>query len=181
MKILSLNVRGLGGSAKHKSLQNLFASLAPDLIFLQETMTCSHPTILSFSKLCPGWEYCDLSSSSLSGGLIVAWNPRCFRVKAFKTVAGILLKAHVRGSSMVISLLNCYGPYNNREKFWDSVVKGGLLNQPNLVLAGDLNLTLNCSEVWGKKAHSNPIGPFFSHLFSSHQLVDIAPASAGPT
>ena len=82
---------------------------------------------------------------------------------------------------MVISLLNCYGPYNNRENFWDSVVRGGLLKQPNLVLAGDLNLTLNCSEVWGKKACSDPLGPYFTHLFSSLQLVDIAPGSAGPT
>ena len=146
MKILSFNIRGLGGLAKHKSIWNLLATLAPDLIFLQETMTCSQPAILSFSKLRPGWEYCAVSSTGLSGGLLAAWNPCCFRVKAFKTVAGILLKDRLRGSSHVISLLNCYGPYNNREHLWDMIVKGGLLNLPNLILAGDLNLTLNCSE-----------------------------------
>ena len=181
MKILSLNVRGLGGLAKHKSLQDLFVSLSPDLILLQETMTSSHPALLAFSKMRLGWEYCALRSSSLSGGLLAAWNPHCFKVKDFRTVAGILLKAHVWGSSLIISLLNCYGPYNNRENFWDSVVKGGLLNQPNLVLAGDLNLTLNCSKVWGKKERSDPLGPFFTQLFSSHQLIDISPDSAGPT
>ena len=59
--------------------------------------------------------------------------------------------------------------------------RGGLLSLPNLVLAGDLNLTLNGSEVWGAKAHIDPLGPFFSQLFSSYQLVDIAPPCAGPT
>ena len=147
MKILTLNVRDLGGLAKHKSLQNLLVSLSPDLILLQETMTNSHPALLAFSKLRPGWEYCALSSSGLSGGLLATWNPLCFKIKAFRTVSGILLKAHVRGSSLNLSLLNCYGPYTNRETFWDLVVQGGLLNEPNLVLAGDLNLTLNCSEV----------------------------------
>ena len=96
-------------------------------------------------------------------------------------MAGILLKAQVRGSSLNLSLLNCYGPYSNQETFWDRDELGGLLSQPNMVLAGDLNLTLNWSEVWGKKAHPDPLAPFFSHLFSSHQLVDIAPASIGPT
>ena len=110
-------------------------------------MTCSHNAILSFSKLRPGWEYCALSSSGLSGGLLAAWNPLYFKIKAFRTVAGILLKAHVQGSSLNLSLLNCYGPYSNQETFWDLVVQGGLLNLPNMVLASDLNLTLNSSEV----------------------------------
>ena len=68
-----------------------------------------------------------------------------------------------------------------RESFWEAVVRGGLLNLPNLVLAGDLNLTLNGFEVWGKKALLDPLGPFFKQLFSSSQLLDIAPACAGPT
>ena len=61
------------------------------------------------------------------------------------------------------------------------VVKGGILNLNNPILAGDLNLTLNNSEVWGEKARLDPLGPFFTNLFSSHQLVDIAPIVAGPT
>ena len=142
MKILTLNVRGFGGLAKHKSLRNLFVSLSPDLIILQETMTSAISTLLAFSKLCPGWEFCAISSTGLSGGLLVAWNPRCFKIKAFSTVAGILLKAQVQGSSLNLSLLNCYGPYSNRETFWDLADQGGLLSQPNLILAGYPNLTL---------------------------------------
>ena len=57
----------------------------------------------------------------------------------------------------------------------------GLLSLPNLILAGDLNLTLNASEIWGTRAQLDPLGPFFSKLFSDHHLVDVAPSYAGPT
>ena len=58
---------------------------------------------------------------------------------------------------------------------------GGLLSIPNLILAGDLNLTLNVAEIWGKKSSIDPLGPHFKHIFSSVDLVDIAPSCVGPT
>ena len=144
-------------------------------------MTSPYPTLYAFSKLCPGWEFCALSSNGLSGGILSGWNPKIFKCKAFHTVAGILLKASVRGSSLNLSILNCYGPYLNRVSFWEATASGGLLSLPNLILAGDLNLTLNASEIWGSKALPDPLGSFFSSLFSEHNLVDVAPPCAGPT
>ena len=82
---------------------------------------------------------------------------------------------------MAPPLLYCYGPYINQESFWNAISRGGLLSLPNLVLAGDLNLTLNASEIWGTRAQLDPLGPFFSKLFSDHKLVDVAPSYAGPT
>ena len=145
MKILSLNVWGLGGSTKQKSLHHLLASVSPDLILLQETMSSTYPALLAFSKLRLGWKFCAISSKGLSGGIISSWNPLRVRCKAFKTLAGILLNAHFRGSHTSLSILNCYGPYLNRDVFWNSSAQGGLLSLPNLILAGDLNLTLNAS------------------------------------
>ena len=147
MRILSLNVRGLGGSTKQKSLRHLIKSLSPNLVLLQETMTSSYPTLFAFSKLCPGWEFCALNSNGLSGGILSGWNPKILRCKAYQTFAGVLLKASFRGSSFSLSILNCYGPYLNRDTFWNAVASGGLLSLPNLILAGDLNLTLNASEI----------------------------------
>ena len=60
------------------------------------------------------------------------------------------------------------------------MASSGLLSLPNIILTGDLNLTLNYSEIWGSKAHPDPLGPFFSKLFSDHHLVDVAPPCAGP-
>ena len=83
MRILSLNIHGLGGSAKQKSLRLLLTSLSPDLVLLQETMTSPYPALFAFSKICPGWEFCALSSNGLSGGLLTGWNPKLLNAKLF--------------------------------------------------------------------------------------------------
>ena len=114
MRILSMNVRGLGGLAKQKSLRHLLFALSPDLVLLQETMTSSYPALFSFSKLCLGWEFCALSSIDLSRGILSGWNPKIIKCKAFQTATGILLNASIRGSHLKLSILNCYGPYLNR-------------------------------------------------------------------
>ena len=147
MKILTLNVRGLGGSAKQKILKHLFVSVVSDIILFQETMNSSYPALLAFSKLCPSWEFCVVSSKGLLGGLLSGWNPFKVRCKAYQTMAGILLEASVRGSHLSLSIINCYGPYRHREAFWDEAARGGLLSLPNLILAVDLNLTMNASKV----------------------------------
>ena len=95
MHFITLNVRGLGGLAKQKSLHHLIITLSPDVVLLQETMTSSYPALFSFSKLCPGWEFCALSSKGLSGGIFFGWNPKLLKCKAFHTVVGIPLKASI--------------------------------------------------------------------------------------
>ena len=136
-------------------------------------MNNTYPALLAFSKLHPGWEFYATSSSGLLRGIIFGWNPHIFKCKAFLTYAGILLKARFRGSSTILSILNCYGPYLHRESFWNYVARDGFLTLPNLILVGDLNLTLNGSEIWGTKAIPDPLGPFFTKLFSDHQLADV--------
>ena len=86
-----------------------------------------------------------------------------------------------QGFTYTLSIINCYGPYLHRDVFWNKDARGGLLALPNLILVGDLNLTLNTSEVWGSKAHLDLLGPFFTHLFADFNLVDVAPPCAGPS
>ena len=181
MKILSLNVRGLGGKTKLCSLWSLFRSVAPDMILLQETMCSSYPALLSFSKILPNWEFCAIDALGLLGGLLKAWNPFLVRCHAFETAAGILLKSNFRGMTSPLTILNCYGPYWNREFFWDRLLIGGLLTTPNLILGGYLNLTLNALETWGTKAVLDPLASHFKLMFNSVDLVDVAPLDVGPT
>ena len=58
---------------------------------------------------------------------------------------------------------------------------GGLLLLPNLVLAGDLNVTIGASKIWGNKADLDPLAHYFSQLIVDNGLVDLAPPCAGPT
>ena len=161
MLILTLNVRGLGGKTKLSHLRSLFQTIRPDMILLQETMCSSYPAMHAFSKLLPNWEFCATSASGLSGGLLTAWNPRMVRCRAFETPAGILVKAKFRGMAVILDIINCYGPYKDREIFWDRLRQDGLLLSPHLILGGDLNFTMNSSEIWGTKALVDPLATFF--------------------
>jgi len=106
------------------------------MILLQETMCSTYPALLAFSKLLPSWEFCAISASGLSGGLLTAWNPCLVRCRAYETITGILVKAKFRGMNAPLVILNCYGPYRNRDIFWEKVHRGELLNTPNLILGG---------------------------------------------
>ena len=48
--LLSINVRGLGGSNKSSSLFRSFINSNSDVIFMQETMACRQSTISYFSN-----------------------------------------------------------------------------------------------------------------------------------
>ena len=181
MKIVSMNICGFGGLTKQKSLKELFTSLNPDIILLQETM-CDHiSTLRLFAKIKPGWEYCALDAHGLSGGILSAWNPRLIRCKAYHSFAGILLSASFKGLDSVFSIVNCYGPYANKTSFWDSVVSGGIFNFPNLILAGDLNFTISDLEIWGDRARLDHLALYFAQLLDPMNMVDLAPTTIGPT
>ena len=126
MRILSINFHGFGGLTKQKSFSSLFSSLNPNLIMLQETM-CDHLyTLIHFSKMKLGWDFCALDSHGLSRGLLIGWNPHLAHCKAYHSYVGILIKAKLKGLDIVFSILNCYGSYSNRATFWNNVLAGGI-------------------------------------------------------
>ena len=62
-------------------------------------------------------------------------------------------------------ILNVYGPFYDRKKFWENLKDFGALEVQNLILGGDLNLTMSSSEVWGKNARADSLGPYFRPMF----------------
>jgi len=67
------------------------------------------------------------------------------------TPVGILLAGLVKDVTIIngLKLLNCCGPYTDREAFWGTLKNEGLFNEPNLILGGDLDFTASRREVWG--------------------------------
>ena len=57
-------------------------------------------------------------------------------------------------------ILNVYGPFYDRTFFGEKLKDSGALEFQNLILGGDLNLTLSSNEVWGKYARADSLGPF---------------------
>ena len=86
------------------------------------------------------------------GGTITAWSPTLslISVQKFDTVVGTELEDSETGKRFMI--LNVYGPFYDRKTFWERLARSGNLDIPNMILGGDLNLTLNNNESWGKNA-----------------------------
>jgi hypothetical protein len=115
------------------------------------------------------------------GGLLVSWDPHFFVFSLVLTCGGILLT----GSSLVdkrrLTLLNVYGPCTDRKTFWKKIADRDYLAHTDLILAGDLNFTLNSDEIWGTTTLLDPLAPFFKDLFDNSPLVDVAPTELVPT
>ena len=91
------------------------------------------------------------------------------------------MEGHFKGFDGVLKLLNVYGPYKDRQSFWDHIYKLGLLNLENLILGGDLNFTLGTSEVWGGRQTDDPLSDYFADLFLAVDLVDVIADFPSPT
>ena len=92
MKLLSLNIHGLGGLTKIKSFSSLLSEIKPNMVFLQETMCDHSQALLSFEKVKTSWESCATDSLGLSRGILTGWDPSVVCCKAFVSLFGILVK-----------------------------------------------------------------------------------------
>ena len=77
--------------------------------------------------------------------------------------------------------LNIYGPYVEREGFWNNLLEHVSNNCSKIILGGDLNFSLGLSEIWGDRARSDGLSDFFTKLLDDHGLMDIVPSLISPT
>jgi len=179
--LISMNIRGLGAGPKFLALKHIFFSDLPKIIFIQETMHSASVTLAFFRRMFPFWHMVATDASGLSGGLAVMWDPAWINAIAFKCYAGILISASVRGQSISINMLNIYAPCRDRSPFWERLFESELLDMDSLMLAGDLNVTLNAEEVWGDGRKHDPLGDRLRKEFLHRNLVDIPQRKRMPT
>jgi len=91
MLLVSLNVRGIGGTLKVASIRRLLEHTRPDIIFLQETLVNEQKTRGFIHLFRPSWVSSLVNSVGTYGGLLVGWDPNLFSLDPFLTVGGILL------------------------------------------------------------------------------------------
>ena len=80
-----------------------------------------------------------------------------------------------------LNFINLYGPYLDREFFWNQLSGMDCFNCPYLVFGGDLNFSLGLSEIWGVNARVDALTEFFTNLLDGLGLVDAAPLVSSPT
>jgi hypothetical protein len=57
----------------------------------------------------------------------------------------------------------------------------GLLSHKNMIIVGDLNLTVSTGEVWGGSTQAGPLAEFFKTFFQTNRLIDIQLEKIVPT
>jgi endonuclease/exonuclease/phosphatase family metal-dependent hydrolase len=181
MIFLSLNLRGIGGNLKSAAFRKLLDHTSPDVIFLQETLSSDHLSRAFLHSFRPTWVSATVSSLDTSGGMLVAWDPGYFDLIPFLTCGGILMLGRCLATNQELAFLNVYGPCKDRRQFWTQLANSGILDLPNLILGGDLNVTLSSDEHWGGNPSPGSEAAFYKDLFSSKNLIDILPNKLVPT
>ena len=112
---------------------------------------------------------------------MVTWDANKLDLVPYLSCGGILLTGKCISSKRELTLINIYGSCSEKKKFWNSVADNGLLSLKNLIIAGDLNLTVSTGEIWGGSAQEGPLAGFFKTFFQSKQLIDIQLEKIVPT
>jgi endonuclease/exonuclease/phosphatase family metal-dependent hydrolase len=181
MIVVTLNVRGVGGSSKYLALKRLLDLVKPDVLLIQETMVGVAKARDLFVKLLTTLVFLWSGLHRSLCGMLSAWNPRKADFSAYLIPAGILLEGRVKDLDRNLKVINCYGPYSDREVFWEAIKNEGIFKDQNLILGGDLNFTTSFREVWGEHARVDPLQPYFSKLLQEEGMVDVEPLKLQPT
>jgi hypothetical protein len=181
MIVLSLNSKGVGGALKQQALKRMRAVYKPDILSLQETM-CAGPKVVDFlSYFLKEWSFGSLDADGLSGGLFSGWNPIFVAISSSVLNAGIEIEIRSKELGKVYIIINLYGPYGDKKPFWEGLGDSGIFTGENLIVGGDLNLTLNQREICGGATRNDPPTELFCHLFESQGLIDVDPVKVVPT
>jgi exonuclease III len=181
MQYVSWNCRGLGSKMKEEALRDLVRLENPEVLLIQETKLEEKDLLRisqSFWKKGPGKA---VSARGASGGLATFWDSSKLElVEEFDTMHWIYTKLNHKGSDHQVSLFNLYVPVliNEKKDCWDSLRL--FLNShhtKNIVVAGDLNVTLSLAEKKGGTIVRDPSREWVEDLMTDWELEDIPPSN----
>lgn len=140
----------MGTKAKEEAMNSLIRLEAPNILLIQETKLEDSTFFQASRKFWKKDGVQAIFARGASGGLESLWNPNKFSlISESLNTHWILLKLQHLESKEIIFLVNVYAPNNAGEKTlcWDSIKNlADLENLENIIIAGDLNLTLLSSE-----------------------------------
>ena len=71
-----------------------------------------------------------------------------------------------------ITLVNIYGPCADRVGYWNNLFEKYFMKGSNLIVGGDLNLSLVILEAWCPNARTDPLADFFLKKLWEGNLID---------
>ncbi|GLU07240.1 hypothetical protein SLE2022_242040 [Rubroshorea leprosula] len=176
MKIISFNVRGLGGTVKRKEVGKLSREERPDFLFLQETKL--ERIDMGICKLLwnsDEFEWVAKASSGASGGLLCLWDRRNFvKSEEFTGDGYVGISGEWGANKQQCSLINVYGPNDRqkRVKLWEELRKRVIDKEGWWLIAGDFNAVRGPEERRGKSGVSADMWDFEEFIVTTG-LVDV--------
>ena len=179
MNIVSWNCRGLGNSSKVEVVKDLIRMASPNILFLQETKI-KEGNLLSLSK--KTWKKHAgkaVSARGSSGGLATLGTEDIFSLKnSFETQNWIFTELKHISSKISLVIFHLYVPVNSQEKrecwsSWENFLAAN--NLSNILVAGDLKITLDPEEKLGGVCGRDPMHRVVEHLISTWDLMDLKP------
>ena len=146
MLVLSFNARGLGSSPKIKALKRMIDRIKLMIIFIQEIMMEGEKSKEVLEPWLKGWSFGFISYKGHSGGLITSWNEEYEKSREEKHSSMLKTVLKEKSSGKCFVMYNVYGPYHDQKGFWEEFFTSGLTKARNVILGGDLNLSLSKKE-----------------------------------
>jgi ribonuclease HI/exonuclease III len=181
MKVVSWNCRGMGNKVKEEAVRSLIRIETPDILLIQETKMEGKDFLQVSKKFWKKGGGLAVSARGASGGLGSLWNNSKYSlITQILNDHWLYLKLQLLDTKEVISLFNVYALVNAGEKkaCWDSIRNlAETENVENVIIAGDLNLTLLLSEKRGGNIVRSPAREWVEDLMQEWDLLDIKPSN----
>jgi hypothetical protein len=137
--------------------------------------------VAALESLLPGWSFVAVDAKGRSGGLATGWllkKCNCEQVWGFESGIGLNVFSADLGRSL--TLVNIYGPYSDRQRYWESLAKCSWFSAKEVIIGGDFNFSLGAAEVWGPRTNPDPLTNYFINFLDQYGLLDIEPIKLKP-
>ena len=175
MKILSLNVRGLGRREKRCKMKNLVKNQNVDILLQQETKLKE----LKSNILQSIWgnsehDSVHVDADGSAGGIITIWKPNFFRLVSPRYNRNFVLISGIIFPDFPCTILNVYGPSTISEKrsVWSSIMNlKGHFSFP-WCMGMDFNEVKNTNERQGCSNRDRGMADF-NNFINAMEVVDL--------
>lgn len=184
MKYVSWNCRGLGSKLKEDALKDIVRMYSPEILLIQETKMEETPLLNASKSFWRKGIGCAVSARGASGGITIFWDSSIYDlIQKDSSSHWILTKLLHKDSGHQVTIFNIYAPVLPSEKkfCWDSILSYLSLNNPkNIIIAGDMNVTLAANEKKGGSPVSDPAGGYQAHIWDGSWRISSPHLGSSP-
>jgi exonuclease III len=179
MKLTSWNCRGLGSKRKEEALKDIIKTSAADILLLQETKMSQQDSLKASRNAWKNSQGIAENARGASGGLCTLWNTTKIELLNSDTrMHWIHTSLLHKDSGVQVNLINIYVPQHIEEKriCWETLQDFLQKNElDNIILGGDLNVTLSQEEKRGGSIVRDPAREWVEDIITAWELIDIKP------